>query len=143
MNTQQLGASLGAVLSKTQWRLRCYFQQRLNDAGLNITVEQWSVLAAIDTSEATQSDIARRIEKDKANVTRMIDLLESKGLVERTLVSNDRRRHCIRLTAQGKAMVGRIIPIAKDVNAIGLNGLSVRDKEMLLKILDTIKQNYD
>ena len=143
MSTTQLGEKLGSILSKTQWKLRNYFQKKLTEASLEITVEQWSILAAINSSQITQSEIANRIEKDKTNVTRMADLLEKKGFVERRTILKDRRGYHIYITKKGKRIINKIIPIATEVNRIGMTGFSREEQKFLIETLKKVWQNYD
>lgn len=142
MNTLEFGNALGSVLSKTQRKLRNYFQKKLIDESIDITVEQWSVLAAVNSSKITQSEIAARIGKDKTNVTRMIDLLEKKELIQRLSNPNDRRSYYLGLTNNGKEIVDRIIPIANEVNRIGMLGFSKEEESMLIESLKKVWENF-
>lgn len=142
MNTLEFGNALGSVLSKTQRKLRNYFQKKLIDESIDITVEQWSVLAAVNSSKITQSEIAARIGKDKTNVTRMIDLLEKKELIQRLSNPNDRRSYYLGLTDNGKEIVDRIIPIANEVNRIGMLGFSKEEESMLIESLKKVWENF-
>lgn len=143
INTLELGKSLGYLLSKTQRKLRNYFQKKLIDESIDITVEQWSVLAAINSSKITQSEIATRIGKDKTNVTRMIDLLEKKELIQRVSNPNDRRSYYLGITDNGIKVVNRIIPIANEVNRVGMLGFSIDEENFLIESLKKVWENFD
>jgi DNA-binding MarR family transcriptional regulator len=62
---------------------RQYAQKRLNEKGHAITIDQWLVLKTImDQPDISQNEIAEFIFKDKASVTRIIDLLIKKGMLK-------------------------------------------------------------
>jgi DNA-binding MarR family transcriptional regulator len=61
------------------------------------------VLAILAKSEAcSQKQIAEYIVLDKSDVTKLMNELESMGLVQRVEVARDRRRHRVRLTPKGR-----------------------------------------
>ena len=60
----------------------------------------------------TASDVGQRIVMDKVAVSRAVAGLMQRGLVERATDRADRRRASLRLSARGRAMHGRIVPIA-------------------------------
>jgi DNA-binding MarR family transcriptional regulator len=78
-----------------------------------LTVTQWRVMAALGRfAPLTASDVGRRIVMDKVAVSRAVAGLMKRGLIERATDKADRRRASLRLSARGRAMHGRIVPIA-------------------------------
>lgn len=81
--------------------------------GLSVT--QWRVMAALGRfAPLTASDVGQRIVMDKVAVSRAVTGLMKRGLVERATDRNDRRRASLRLSARGRAMHARIVPLALD-----------------------------
>ncbi len=79
----------------------------------DLTVTQWRVMAALGRlAPLTASDVGQRIVMDKVAVSRAVAALMQRGLVERATDRNDRRRASLRLSARGRAMHARIVPIA-------------------------------
>ena len=79
--------------------------------GLSVT--QWRVMAALGRfAPLTASDVGQRIVMDKVAVSRAVAGLMKRGLVERATDRNDRRRASLRLSARGRAMHARIVPLA-------------------------------
>lgn len=79
--------------------------------GLSVT--QWRVMAALGRfAPLTASDVGQRIVMDKVAVSRAVAGLLQRGLVERATDRSDRRRASLRLSARGRAMHARIVPIA-------------------------------
>ena len=78
-----------------------------------LTVTQWRVMAALGRfAPLTASDVGQRIVMDKVTVSRAVAGLMKRGLVERAPDRRDRRRASLELSARGRAMHARIVPIA-------------------------------
>jgi DNA-binding MarR family transcriptional regulator len=75
------------------------------DEGL--TGIQWSALIAIHFGQTTCAALARDLAHDKGAMTRMIDVLEAKGLVLRDRDDADRRLINLSLTDEGRAVAMR------------------------------------
>lgn len=73
--------------------------------GRDLTLSQWIVLKLIDEGRvATPGEAARMLGHNTGATTRLIDQLESQGLVERKREAGDRRLVSLALTADGKRM---------------------------------------
>lgn len=68
---------------------------------------QWSALIAIHFGQTTCAALARDLAHDKGAMTRMIDVLEAKGLVQRDRDDADRRLVNLSLTEEGRAVAMR------------------------------------
>lgn len=78
-----------------------------------LTVTQWRVMAALGRfAPLTASEVGQRIVIDKVAVSRAVAGLMGRGLVERATDRTDRRRASLRLSARGRAMHARIVPLA-------------------------------
>src|SRR5215472_18488899 len=78
-----------------------------------LTVTQWRVMAALGRfAPLTARDVGQRIVMDKVAVSRAVAGLMKRGLIERATDKADRRRASLRLSTRGRAMYGRIVPIA-------------------------------
>jgi DNA-binding MarR family transcriptional regulator len=78
-----------------------------------LTVTQWRVMAALGRfAPLAASDVGQRIVMDKVAVSRAVTGLMKRGLVERATDREDRRRASLKLSARGRAMHARIVPLA-------------------------------
>jgi len=83
-----------------------------------LTVTQWRVMAALGRfAPLTASEVGHRIVMDKVAVSRAVAGLMKRSLVERVTNRDDRRRASLRLSARGRAMHARIVPLALDYEA--------------------------
>jgi DNA-binding MarR family transcriptional regulator len=136
--------TLGYLVSKANQFMKNYFTALLKQNNLDITVEQWAVLNIVDVVPgATQTDIARMTQTDKANVMRMVDLLEKKDFITRNRDENDRRVQRLQLTPAGQEMLKAVIPIAQEANRMSSAGINPQEFELLKKLLRQIRSNIE
>lgn len=133
----------GYLIERTAKSMKQYLQRKFNEGNLGITVDQWLVLDVLHQSNGiSQYEIAKRTYKDAPTVTRIIDLLGKKQLVQRETNPNDRRRFNISLTKEGKEKVANILPIVQEYRRLGWSGLSEPDYTKLREILGIIQRNF-
>jgi MarR family transcriptional regulator, organic hydroperoxide resistance regulator len=136
--------TLGYLVSKAHQFMKNYFADLLKKNGLDITIEQWAVLSIVGAVPgASQSDIARMTQTDKANVMRMMDLLERKAYITRQNDNQDRRIYRIHLTPAGEEMLKAVTPIAQEANRVSSARIDPQDFEILKKMLRQIRRNIE
>lgn len=107
MNLQAFLPYRLAVLSEAV--SRCVSQAYREQFGL--TRDEWRVLAALAESHAMKSTAAAlHTTLDKMQVSRACTRLESRGLIARDEDRVDRRNKVLRLTADGHALLGQVVP---------------------------------
>lgn len=131
------------IMDKTMKSYRQFAQQQLKAAGFAITIDQWLVLKAIEeNSTISQQQIAERVFKDVASITRIIELLVQKGYLERNFHSTDRRRFKISLTDKGEDIIAGLQPHSKVNRDKATHGIGQEDikklHEVLLKIIENV-----
>jgi DNA-binding MarR family transcriptional regulator len=88
-----------------------------------------------------QSVLAERSMKDRTNVTRMLDLLEKNGHIERRSDADDRRSYRIYITAAGVSLLDRLRPLAVAVNKKATRGFTGEERRLLTGLLKKIHAN--
>ena len=77
-----------------------------------LTESQFAVLeATFHLGPLTQGDLCRKILRSGSNVTTVVDNLERDGLVRRERDSSDRRIQVVHLTARGRELLERSLPV--------------------------------
>ena len=90
---------------------------------------------------ATQSDLAQRTGRDKAQLARLIKGLRDQGLLQGEADPQDRRNTCLSLTEAGKGVQRALQQQGQRVNATAVAGLDAAEREQLLALLQRVSQN--
>jgi len=132
------------LLDRTARRVKQYAQYQFNCQQFGITVDQWAILKNLNQhTDLSQKELAEYCGKDQPTLTRIVDLLVSKDLVERRANPTDRRSFVVHLTMAGKR---KIETLSGEVNKIRMQAwqnLNEEDFEHLKRILDTIYTNLE
>lgn len=116
--------------------------KRFRENGIDITPEQWTLLSELADKDAIyQRELAANTFKDAPTVSRIIELLEKRGYINREEDEEDRRRYLISLTKSGRAIYDQSAPIVYHARTSGWTGLSEDDYHQLTRILGTISSN--
>lgn len=130
------------LLDRTARKVKWYAQQQFRELELNMTVDQWLVLKLIaENKEISQHELAKLMYKDMPTVTRIVDLLSAKGLVERKVHVNDRRSFSLLLTKGGEEKVATCKEQVRDIRLKAWEGLDERDFNEFNRILNKIYDN--
>ena len=107
------------------------FSQRMQAEGRDLTPVQFAALDAIIANPGIdQASVAARIAYDRATIGGVIDRLEQKGYVERTISRRDRRTREVRATKLGQKEFDAILPIVEALQNDVLAGLDDPEKEL-------------
>jgi len=112
-------------------------------AALAVTAQQAGVLLHISAGETTPRRLAELLATDTAGMTRLLDRLQSRGLVRREADPADRRSIRIMLTASGRALIPSIPPIFNRVAARVTEGVAEHDLRVVHNTLMTVRANLD
>ena len=117
--------------------LRCFKQY-----GFEITPEQFIILDTIVKNEQIyQRQIGELIGKDRANVNRLLNILEKQGLIERKIDSNGRQINRIKITKKGSELRNKIHPVITKIRASYLDNINYDELLKCHEILNKIKDN--
>lgn len=135
--------NFGAYLDRTLKVVRLDMHRRFREVGIDITPEQWVLLSALYEKDGiSQTELAGSSFKDAPTVSRIIDLLSKKDLVERVRLNEDRRSYQIKITPNGRKTVEKAMPAVVNSRQKGWNGLSEADYNSFLKIINQIFSNF-
>lgn len=108
----------------------------------NVTSEQWLVLLKLSIeNNISQKTLAKLTNKDQPTLTRILDILERKGLVERKPSKEDRRSFVIHITEAGLNLKDKIEPFLEDVFKAILAGISSEALNTYINVLLKINDN--
>lgn len=111
------------------------FLTRMQEHGLEITSVQFAALSAVNARPGIdQASLAGMIAYDRATITGVIDRLEAKNYVCRTVSKRDRRIREINLTDAGREVILRMIPTVRSLQNEILMGLTVEERETFVRL---------
>lgn len=116
--------------------------QLFRDHGHDISAEEWAVLLILwKKGDQTPGEIADMTFRDRTTVTRLIDGMVKKQLVNRENDPVDRRRSILRVGAIGRALEKDLVPIARAFIAESLVGISPDDIQTTVRTLKKMTEN--
>ena len=135
---------VGTLIDRTMKIIRSNYVQAFKKAGVDITTEQWVILDRLyDANGLSQTNLANDTFKNSATISRIIDLLSNKKLIERQRFENDRRRYKIFLTHDGVNVVETLRPYVFDLRRNGWNDISKEEYGDFVRIINRIYSNFE
>jgi DNA-binding MarR family transcriptional regulator len=117
-------------------------QKNMKQAGIDITVEQWSVLYHLWKNDGlSQQDLCNATFRDKPSITRLVDNLEKLKLVRRVASKSDRRINQVFLTEVGKELDEQTMKVANDTLNEALEGVATDKIEVAKEVLQVVYDN--
>ncbi|SMG53703.1 MarR family winged helix-turn-helix transcriptional regulator [Paraburkholderia susongensis] len=127
--------SVGFALTKARNLVASEMDVALKD--LDITSPQMGILLSIRLGNATTPfELSKLLGIDTGLMTRLLDKLEDKGLVERSRSVDDRRVVNLTLTKEGQAIAAQIPQIAPKVLNARLRKFTKAEFEELRRLLN-------
>ena len=132
------------ITGKASTAIARRLQKKFNTSGLNLTIEQWSVLYHLWKEDGkSQQELCNATFRDKPSITRLVDNLEKLGLVKRMPSENDRRINKVQLTKQALKLQEETMALAEETLNEALEGVPAEHinlcKEVLQKVYDNLK----
>jgi DNA-binding MarR family transcriptional regulator len=110
----------------------------------DLTLEQLHILKNMYVgSGMSQRQIGEHANKKAANITRMLDRLESKDLVERKENPEDRRAASVFLTRKGETLVNEVIGIFDSFSSSFLKGVSHEEQVVIRNAFKKMTSNLE
>jgi DNA-binding MarR family transcriptional regulator len=120
--------------------LRTALDRRLTEHGLTSQQAALLMLSRL-LREPNPIQMADRLGTDTAGMTRLIDRLESKGLVFRKTSRDDRRSIVIALGPKSRHVLPRLFPAFRQVESGLLDGFDEREVSALGSMLRRLLKN--
>lgn len=117
-------------------------QKNFKEAGIDVTIEQWSVLYQLWKEDGlSQQQLCEATFRDKPSITRLVDNMEKNGFVQRIGNKKDRRVNEIRLTPAGRKLEEESMAVASKTVHEALEGVSAQGIEVAKEVLQAVYDN--
>ena len=130
------------LLNRAGARIASAFNAEMRRIGASLQV--WRVLAALREQDGRRmGDLSKTTSIEVSTLTRLVDNMEKDGLVARRREAGDARAISLHVTAPGRRLTQRIVPIAERYEAVALKGFTARETVVLKKALRRLYDNMD
>ncbi len=141
-NQFKKGELYSFITGKTSTAIARRLQKNFKQAGLDITIEQWSVLYHLWKQDGqSQQQLCEATFRDKPSITRLVDNLEKNKLVKRLADKNDRRINLISLTVAGRKLEEESMIVANQTLNEALAGVTNGQIEIAKEVLQIVYDN--
>ncbi|KAB0481433.1 transcriptional regulator, MarR family [Pseudomonas reinekei] len=133
----------GMQLAQMSRGWRAELDRRL--AGLGLSQARWLVLLHLARFEQapTQRELAQSVGVEGPTLARLLDSLESQGLVQRQSVLEDRRAKKIVLCATARPLIDQIETIATQLRHELFDGVDEADLRICMRVHGHILANLE
>jgi DNA-binding MarR family transcriptional regulator len=141
-NQFRKGELYSFITGKASTAIARRLQKKFNEAGLNLTIEQWSVLYHLWKEDGkSQQELCNATFRDKPSITRLVDNLEKLQLVKRVASENDRRINMIYVTRLAQKLQEQSMAIAEETLNEALQGVPSEKIEVCKSVLQVVYDN--
>jgi len=141
-NQFKKGELYSFITGKASIAIARRLQKKFNTAGLNLTIEQWSVLYHLWKEDGkSQQDLCNATFRDKPSITRLVDNLEKLQLVKRVASESDRRINRIYLTRLAQKLQEQTMGLAEETLNEALGGVPADKIDVCKSVLQIVYDN--
>ncbi|MGL6266981.1 MAG: MarR family winged helix-turn-helix transcriptional regulator [Chitinophagaceae bacterium] len=141
-NQFKRGELYSFITGKASTALARRLQKNFKQNGMEITIEQWSVLYHLWKQDGlSQQDLCNATFRDKPSITRLVDNLEKLKLVRRVSSKEDRRMNLIYLTDTAKRIQDQTMDLANQTLNEALVNVDPAEIDLCKSVLQQVYDN--
>lgn len=143
-NQFKKGELYSFITGKASTAIARRLQKKFNASGLNLTIEQWSVLYHLWKADGkSQQELCNATFRDKPSITRLVDNLEKLNLVKRVPDESDRRINKIYVTKEAKKLQEQTMQLAEETLNEALEGVPAEQINLCKEVLQQVYDNLN
>jgi DNA-binding MarR family transcriptional regulator len=143
INKSDFNKTIAPWIGKTFKMMNMYICTVFQKNNIQVTKEQWIVLKILheDNDGVFQNELAFITSRNKASLTRLINVMEKNNLVARISSKEDSRKNLIYITKNGKKLFLKMKPIMLKSIKIAQEGITEEEMKVFFKIMTKIQNN--
>jgi len=145
-NSFELERAIGFFVNRTAYVMSEEVARRFQEQGYKLSAQDFGILFRLWKQDGlTQVQMAALMMRDKTTITRRLDGLVKKGLIERRVDENDRRLFRIHLKDEGKRATEKLMGVVDAFQGEVLSEVPAEDRaatvRTLKKIIETVTRS--
>ncbi len=145
-NFKKIENNIGFYIGFTANVLKNELIRTINDSGHDLTHSQLVILMMLWQKDGrNQNELTGLMYREKTTITRVIEGMEKRGLINREIDTKDRRNKLCYLTEEGHLLRCKLMPIVREVNQKAIANIDSPEfdifKNVIKKVLTNL--NYD
>jgi len=109
-----------------------------------LSITEWRIMAVLgEYSGASADEVSLKIQIEKSIVSRALQKLLARHLVEREVDESDRRRQNLSLTKVGLEIYKQVVPVSYDYEEQLLECFSQKERETFDKLIDRLYEHAE
>jgi DNA-binding MarR family transcriptional regulator len=135
------GSNLGLMFRQVRDAMWALMERELAAAGHELNFSQFITIKYLASGTANVTELARAAYLNPSGMTRLLDKLEARGILERVADPADRRALNIHLTPSGAAIWKDINACAQRVLERATAHMSAGEQDELMRLLNQVRSN--
>lgn len=135
------GSSLGLLFRQVRDAMWARMERELAEAGHALNFSQYITIKTLAEGTASATELARAADLHPGAMTRLLDKLQARGILERVADPSDRRALHVHLTPAGVAIWKDINECATRVRARAVAHMSETEQAELTRLLHQVRDN--
>jgi DNA-binding MarR family transcriptional regulator len=138
-----IDTSIAYLVGRTSRAIIKRLTKKFADAGFDVSYEQWSILVHLYRKDGqTQQELSTVSVKDKAAITRLLNVLEKKNIVLRVPDRSDKRSKLVYLTHKAKSFRDDLMAMVMEMLVEAEQGISHEEMARCKATLNKIFTNF-
>jgi DNA-binding MarR family transcriptional regulator len=136
----QVDNAIGFWIHRVYQASRNEMFRAFREQGEEVTPEQWAVLIRLwERDGRTQTELSDTTFRDPPTMSRIVDGMQARGLLERHADANDGRVRIVRLTRRGRDLKRKLVPVVERLVGSMVAGI---DEAALITTRDALRRMF-
>jgi DNA-binding MarR family transcriptional regulator len=141
-NSYRADESLGYATITAYRLMNAALRRKFRKSDIDLTPEEWGVLVLLwEKGSAAQEELAAALCIDKSAMSRVLSVMQDKGLIDRDRDPDNERKKIIRAAERSQLVRERGFRLAGDALKNALDGVSPEEAAICIQVLHAVRRN--